>query len=153
LKALTVVEAAAFIAGPSCGLHLAQMGATVIRIDQIGGGPDSGRWPLGPQGQSLYWEGLNKGKKSVTIDLRRPEGRQLAQRIATAGDGLFITNLPLEGFLAYDKLAALRSDLICLRVMGWPDGAPAVDYTVNAATGLPMMTGSADDSRPVNHVL
>ena len=43
LRGMQVVEAAAFIAGPSCGLHLAQMGAEVIRIDQIGGGPDF-RW-------------------------------------------------------------------------------------------------------------
>ena len=44
-----------------------QMGAEVIRFDQICGGPDSARWPLGPHGQSLYWEGLNKGKKSLAI--------------------------------------------------------------------------------------
>ena len=153
LKGVTVVEGAAFIAGPSCGLYLAQLGATVIRFDQIGGGPDSGRWPLGPKGQSLYWEGLNKGKKSIGLDLARPEGRELAQKLAVAADGLFVTNFPAEGFLAYEGLAARRADLICLRVMGWADGAPAVDYTVNAAVGLPMMTGPADDPRPVNHVL
>lgn len=153
LKGLTVVEGAAFIAGPSCGLHLAQMGARVIRFDQIGGGPDAGRWPLAANGASLYWEGLNKGKKSIAIDLARPEGRALARRIATAGDGLFVTNFPADGFLAYDRLAALRTDLVCLRVMGWADGTPAVDYTINAAVGVPMMTGPADDPRPVNHVL
>jgi 2-methylfumaryl-CoA isomerase len=153
LSGMTIVEGAAFIAGPSCGLHMAQMGARVIRFDQIGGGPDSKRWPLGPDGQSLYWEGLNKGKQSVAIDLSRPEGRELAQRIATAGDGLFVTNFPVQGFLSYERLAALRSDLICLRVMGWADGSPAVDYTVNATAGVPMMTGHPDDPRPVNHVL
>lgn len=153
LKGLTVVEGASFIAGPSCGLYLAQLGARVIRFDQIGGGPDAGRWPAGPKGESLYWEGLNKGKQSIAIDLARPEGRELAQRIATAGDGLFVTNFPAEGFLSYERLAALRADLVCLRVMGWADGAPAVDYTINAAVGLPMMTGHPDDPRPVNHVL
>jgi 2-methylfumaryl-CoA isomerase len=153
LKGLTVVEGAAFIAGPSCGLHLAQMGATVIRFDQIGGGPDAKRWPLGPSGQSLYWEGLNKGKKSIALDLSKLEGRELAQRLATAGDGLFVTNFPVEGFLSYEKLSALRDDLVCLRVMGWADGTPAVDYTINASVGVPAMTGPADDARPVNHVL
>ncbi len=153
LKGLTVIEGAAFIAGPSCGLYLAQFGATVIRFDQIGGGPDSARWPLGPNGQSLYWEGLNKGKKSIAIDLSRPAGRELSQRLATAADGIFLTNFPAEGFLSYEKLSALRPDLICLRVMGWADGAPAVDYTINASAGVPMMTGHPDDDRPVNHVL
>jgi 2-methylfumaryl-CoA isomerase len=129
------------------------MGATVIRFDQIGGGPDAGRWPLSGTGESFYWEGLNKGKQSIALDLSRPEGRELAQRLATAGDGLFVTNFPEAGFLSFERLAALRADLICLRIMGWPDGAPAVDYTINAAIGVPLMTGPAADPRPVNHVL
>ncbi|HZZ89104.1 MAG TPA: CoA transferase [Caulobacteraceae bacterium] len=154
LKGLTVVEAAAFIAGPTSGLYLAQFGAEVIRIDQLGGGPDFRRWPLAANGESLYWEGLNKGKKSVVIDLARPEGRELAQRLATApGEdrGLFVTNFPVGGFLAYERLKALREDVICVRVMGWADGRPALDYTINAAVGVPWMTGFPDDPRPVNH--
>jgi 2-methylfumaryl-CoA isomerase len=157
LAGMRVVEAAAFIAGPSCGLHLAQMGAEVIRIDQIGGGPDFKRWPRAPgDGASLYWEGLNKAKKSVALDLTRPEGRELAARIATApGEqaGLFVTNFPAAGFLSYERLRDKRADLICVRVMGWPDGRPAVDYTVNCAVGVPMMTGPEGDPSPVNHVL
>jgi 2-methylfumaryl-CoA isomerase len=157
LKGMRVVEAAAFVAGPSCGLHLAQLGAEVIRIDQIGGGPDFHRWPRAPDdGASLYWEGLNKSKKSVALDLSRPEGRELAMRIAAApgeNAGLFITNYPVNGFLSYERLRERREDLICVRIMGWPDGRPALDYTVNAAIGLPYMTGPAEDPRPVNHVL
>jgi|HubBroStandDraft_2_1064218.scaffolds.fasta_scaffold113309_2 2-methylfumaryl-CoA isomerase len=156
LKGLTVVEAAAFIAGPSCGLYLGQFGARVIRIDQLGGGPDFRRWPLAPNGESLYWEGLNKAKQSVVIDLARPEGRELAQRLAAApGEdrGLFVTNFPATGFFAYDRLKAIRDDVICVRVMGWADGRPALDYTINAAVGVPWLTGFADDARPVNHTL
>jgi 2-methylfumaryl-CoA isomerase len=151
-----VIEGAAFIAGPSCGLYLAQMGAEVIRFDAIGGGPDSRRWPIADNGASLYWEGLNKGKKSIAIDLRRPEGRELAVALATApggNAGVFLTNYPVQGFLSHEALQARRKDIITLRVMGWADGSPAVDYTVNAAVGLPMMTGPVDDPRPVNHVL
>lgn len=156
LKGMRVVEGAAFIAGPSCGLYLAQMGAEVIRFDNIGGGPDFRRWPVSGNGASLYWEGLNKGKKSVAIDMSSGEGRELAVALATApGDngGLFVTNFPVDGFLSYKALCARRADLICLRVMGWADGTTAVDYTVNAAMGLPLMTGPTDDPRPVNHVL
>jgi 2-methylfumaryl-CoA isomerase len=155
LKGLTVVEAAAFIAGPTCGLYLGQFGAQVIRIDQVGGGPDFRRWPLAASGDSLYWEGLNKAKQSIVIDLARPEGRELAQRLASApGEdrGLFVTNFPVGGFLSYERLKALRDDVICVRVMGWADGRPALDYTVNAAVGVPAMTGFADDPRPVNHM-
>jgi 2-methylfumaryl-CoA isomerase len=156
LKGLRVVEGAAFVAGPSCALYLAQMGAEVIRFDQIGGGPDARRWPLSPAGDSLYWEGLNKAKKSIALDLTRPEGRELAQRLATApgpNGGLFVTNFPVNGFLSYEALRALREDLICVRVMGFADGGPALDYTVNAAVGVPLMTGPIDAEGPVNHVL
>ncbi|MES2341868.1 MAG: CoA transferase [Pseudomonadota bacterium] len=156
LKGLRVVEGSAFVAGPTCGLYLAQMGAEVIRFDNIGGGPDFRRWPLSPEGDSLYWEGLNKGKKSVALDLARPEGRELAQRLAAApgeDGGLFVTNFPVDGFLSYEKLSALRPDLICVRVMGWADGSQGMDYTINSALGLPLMTGPVGDDRPVNHVL
>jgi 2-methylfumaryl-CoA isomerase len=163
LKGLTIIEGASFIAGPSCALHLHQLGADVIRFDAIGGGPDFRRWPLSPDGASLYWEGLNKGKRSIAIDLRRPEGRELAVALITApgeGRGYFVTNYPAEGFLAHHKLAERRPDLITLRVMGWPDGRNGVDYTVNAAVGIPLMTGDAGlandapvNSAPVNSVL
>jgi len=156
LKGLRVVEGSAFVAAPTCGLYLAQMGAEVIRFDNIGGGPDFRRWPLAENGSSLYWEGLNKAKKSIAIDLARPEGREIAQRLAAApGEqgGLFVTNFPAEGFLSYETLKKLRSDLICVRVMGWADGSQGMDYTINSALGLPLMTGPADDARPVNHVL
>jgi len=156
LKGLRVVEGAAFIAGPSCGLHLAQMGAEVIRFDNIGGGPDFRRWPLSPAGHSLYWEGLNKGKKSIALNLTSAEGRELAVQLATVPGpdrGLFVTNYPLSGFLSYETLKQARADIICVRVMGWVDGSPAVDYTVNAASGIPQMTGPSDADGPVNHVL
>ncbi len=157
LTDLQVVEGASFIAAPSCGLHLLQMGAEVVRFDNIGGGLDYRRWPLSDGGASFYWEGLNKGKKSVALDLTRPEGRELAVRLATApgpGRGLFVTNYPVDGFLAHERLAALREDLVSVRVMGWADGSTALDYTVNAGVGYPLMTGPAEmGDAPVNHVL
>ena len=52
-----------------------------------------------------------------------------------------------EGFLSHAKLAEGRPDLVTVRIMGWADGAPAVDYTVNAASGLPMMTGPVEVER------
>jgi 2-methylfumaryl-CoA isomerase len=129
------------------------MGAEVIRIDQAGGGPDFRRWPLGPSGSSLYWENLNRAKKSVALDLSRPEGRALMQRLA-ASTGQFITNFPVEGFLAHEKLRAHNPNLVTVRVMGQANGGPALDYTVNAAVGIPGMTGPAEmGDAPVNHVL
>ena len=53
---------------------------------------------------------------------------------------MFVTNFPEKGFFGHGALAALRSDMISLRIMGWGDGSTAVDYTVNAAAGVPLMT-------------
>jgi len=157
LGSTRVIEASSFVAAPTAGLYLAQMGASVIRVDQIGGGPDYRRWPKAETGASLYWEGLNKGKKSVALDLGAPEGRELLAALATAPGadaGLFLTNFPVDGFLSHERLAKRRADLVTVRVMGQADGGPALDYTVNCALGIPQITGpdSLGDA-PVNHVL
>ncbi|MEP9347793.1 CoA transferase [Xanthobacter sp. KR7-225] len=155
LNGMRVVEAASFVAGPSCGLHLLQLGAEVIRIDPLEGGADARRWPLASNGASLYWEGLNKGKKSVALNLKTPEGRELAQAIVAApgaDGGLFVTNQPVEGLFSHAALSRRRTDLITVRVMGWADGRAAVDYTVNCAVGVPDLTGPVEGG-PVNHVL
>ena len=152
---LRVVESSAFIAAPLAGLTLAQFGADVIRIDMIGGGIDYGRLPLMPSGRSLYWTGLNKGKRSFAVDLRKPEGRELVQALVTAGGdngGVLLTNIGTP-WLAHQALAAKRPDVISCTIQGNADGTTAVDYTVNCATGYPLVTGGASIEKPVNHVL
>ena len=150
LDGLRIIEASSFVASPTAGLYCAQFGAEVIRVDQVGGGPDHRRWPVTEANDSLYWENLNRAKKSVALDLTQPEGRELLQALVRA-TGQFITNFPADGFLSHATLAEGRHDLVTVRVMGWPDGAPALDYTVNNAVGYPMMTGAGPE--PVNHVL
>lgn len=157
LDGLRVVEASSFVACPTAGLYLAQMGAEVIRVDQIGGGPDFRRWPQAENGDSFYWEGLNKGKLSVALDLSSGEGRELLAEIATApGEkaGVFLTNFPVGGFLSWERLSARREDLILTRIMGRADGSPALDYTVASALGIPFITGPESlGDEPVNAVL
>ncbi len=150
LSGLSIIEASSFVASPTAGLYLAQMGAEVIRVDQIGGGPDFNRWPKAPNGASLYWENLNRAKKSVALNLGVPEGRELLADLVCA-TGQFITNFPVDGFLSHQKLSDERADLITVRVMGMADGGPALDYTVNSAVGYPDLTGTGPN--PVNHVL
>ncbi len=150
LSGLRVIEASSFVASPTAGLYLAQMGAEVIRVDQIGGGPDYRRWPKTPDGASLYWENLNRAKKSVALDLARAEGRELLQALVAA-TGQFVTNFPVDGFLSHEVLSKERADLVTVRIMGMADGGPALDYTVNAAVGFPDLTGPGPE--PVNHVL
>jgi 2-methylfumaryl-CoA isomerase len=151
LKGLRVVEVSAFVAAPIGGMTLAALGAEVVRIDPRGGNIDIGRWPLAPSGTSLYWTGLNKGKRSVELALDRPEGRRIATELIREA-GILLTNLPAaEGWMSYATLAAARPDLIMLRLTGTHDGGNAIDYTVNAAVGFPVATG--EDAAPVNHVL
>ena len=154
LADLRIVEISAFVAAPLGGMTMAQMGAEVIRIDPIGGGIDHARWPVTKDGASLYWAGLNKGKRSLALALGKPEGREIARAIATApgpGAGIVLTNLPPLRGLDFAALKAGRDDLIMLRLIGNRDGTAAVDYTVNAASGFPLVTGP--EGRPVNHVL
>ncbi len=154
VKGLRIVEVSAFIAAPYAGLTLAQMGADVIRIDPVGGGLDHKRWPLTGDGQSLYWAGLNKAKRSIMLNVRDAEGRALAHTLMTAPgarSGIVLTNLPARGWLDFANLQAMRPDLIMMNITGNRDGSVALDYTVNAAAGFPLVTGGG--GQPVNHVM
>ena len=156
LGGLCVVEGSAFVAAPLGGMTLAQLGADVIRFDQIGGGIDAHRWPLDSRGNSLFWAGLNKGKRSIQIDLRAPAGQEIATALITRGGadaGIFLTNFPARGWLAFETLKARRDDLIMVALSGNPDGSSELDYTVNPATGFPLVTGPRNSSEPVNSVL
>src|SRR5580704_969123 len=84
LEGLSVIEGSAFVAAPLGGMTLAQLGANVIRFDQLGGGLDAQRWPLAADGQSLFWAGLNKGKRSFQVDLASDEGRELVIELVAA---------------------------------------------------------------------
>ncbi|MGP4025211.1 CoA transferase [Actinomadura sp. 3N407] len=152
LAGMRVIELSSFVAVPLGGMTLAQLGADVIRVDQVGGGPDIDRRPLAPSGRSLYWAGLNKGKRSVTVDLRSPEGRELVAGLV-AESGFVLTNAPPREGLTYEALRETRPDLIHVQLQGRRDGGNAVDYTVNAAMGFPSITGPSDQTTPVNHAL
>ena len=156
LDGLRIIEGSAFVAAPLGGMTLAQLGADVIRFDPIGGGLDHGRWPLTNDGaHSLFWTGLNKGKRSIAVDFRQPRGQELLTRLICAPGadaGIFSTNFPAKGWLAYDRLRAQRADLIMVNLLGRRDGGSEVDYTVNPAIGFPVITGPSDTRLPVNHV-
>lgn len=150
LAGVRIVEISAFVAVPLGAMTLAQLGDEVIRIDPVGGNIDFSRWPVTGAGDSIYWASLNKGKRSVTLDLKSPEGQAIASSLI-ASAGIVVTNLPARGWLSYERLTAAREDLIMLSLTGNPDGSPAVDYTVNASSGFPAVTGRGGE--PVNHVL
>jgi len=156
LNGLSIIEASSFVASPTAGLYCAQLGAEVIRVDHKAGGLDYDRYMLTREGRSLAWENLNRAKKSVALDLQSGEGRELLVELARR-TGQLITNLPVNSFLSHDAVAQGRPDLVSVRIMGWHDGRQAMDFTVNAASGYPLMTGPEDwdeaTAPPVNQVL
>jgi 2-methylfumaryl-CoA isomerase len=156
LSGLSIIEASSFVASPTAGLYCAQMGAEVIRVDHKAGGLDYDRYMLTAEGRSLSWENLNRAKKSVALDLQSGEGRELLVELARA-TGQMITNLPVNSFLSHEAVAKGRPDLVSVRIMGWHDGRQAMDFTVNAASGYPLMTGPAEwdpaSAPPVNQLL
>ena len=156
LSDLSVIEVSSFVASPTIGLYCAQMGAEVIRVDHKAGGLDYDRYMLTKEGRSLSWENLNRAKKSVALDLRSGEGRELCVELARK-TGTLVTNLPEQSFLSHDAVSEGREDMVSLRIMGWHDGRQAMDFTVNAASGYPLMCGPEEwdpaTAPPVNQVL
>ncbi len=156
LDGVRVIEGSAFVAAPTAGMTLAQLGADVIRFDDPRGGLDHKRWPLTSDGDSLFWSGLNQGKRSFTVDLRSDEGRETLARLITApgpGNGIFLTNFPARGWMSYEKLAERRPDLIMVVMTGNHDGSSEVDYTVNPSVGFPEAMGPRDSAVPTNSLM
>jgi len=156
LNGIRVIEGSAFVAAPTAGMTLAQLGADVIRFDAPGGGLDWKRWPLSSGGDSLFWSGLQKGKRSIEIDLRSEEGRETLTQLITApgeGNGIFLTNFPARGWMSYEALCERREDLIMVVMTGNHDGSSEVDYTVNPSTGFPEAMGPRDSAVPTNSLM
>jgi 2-methylfumaryl-CoA isomerase len=152
LEGLRIVEGSAFVAAPLAGMTLAQLGADVVRFDRLEGGLDHHRWPVTKEGKSLFWAGMNKGKRSLAVDLAHPRGQEVVRKLICDA-GIFLTNVRSRGWLSYEELSKHRPDLIMVAVLGDRHGGPAVDYTINPAVGFPYATGPEGSSDPVCHVL
>jgi 2-methylfumaryl-CoA isomerase len=99
---------------------------------------------------------MNKGKRSLAVDVRRPQGQELVTELicATGSDnGVFLSNFPETGWLADQQLRMRRPDLIYVNVLGNPDASTAVDYTINPSSGFAYATGPVGGALPTNHVL
>ncbi|MBF0240600.1 MAG: CoA transferase [SAR324 cluster bacterium] len=156
LEGMRVIEGSAFVAAPLGGMTLAQLGADVIRFDPIGGGLDYQRWPVTKNGKSLFWAGMNKGKRSIAVDFKSERGKELLTELICApgeNNGLFLTNFPNRGWMSYESLKQHREDLIMVNIMGDRHGGSAVDYTVNPTVGFPLATGPDTSQGPINHLL
>jgi formyl-CoA transferase len=137
LSDIRVIELGALIAGPFCGQILADFGAEVIKLEAPGTGDPMRQWGRSlPKGQSPWWPVIGRGKKSVTLDLRKPEGQAVARELIGQADVLIENFRPgtMEKWgLSYEALSAANPGLVMARVSGFGQTGP---YAQNAGYGL-----------------
>ena len=137
LSDLRVVEMGTLIAGPFCGQVLGDFGADVIKVEDPGKGDPMRQWGRSlPKGLSPWWPVIGRNKRSVALDLRQPEGRELALALIDQADVLIENFRPgaLEKWgMGYDALAARNPRLVMARVSGFGQTGP---YSERAGYGL-----------------
>jgi len=149
LTGIRVIDFGRFIAGPYCGMLLADMGADVIRVDRRQGSEDRYPGPVTEGGEGGAFISLNRNKRSLTLDTSRPGSNGIIQRLVKKAD-VVLANLPV-GVMAkmgldYDSLRAIRPDIILARISTFgPDGPYAnrvgFDTVVQAMSGAMSLTG------------
>jgi formyl-CoA transferase len=141
LHGLKVIEMGQLIAGPFVGKTLGEFGADVIKIEPPGGGDPLRGWRLLQDGTSVWWQVQSRNKRSIALDLRTPEGQDIARRLIAQADVLVENFRPgtLEGWgMSYDELAKDNPGLIMLRISGYGQTGPYRDLPGFGAIGEAM---------------
>ncbi|MEU9242699.1 CoA transferase [Streptomyces sp. NPDC048385] len=143
LAGLRVLEVGHILAGPYATMLLADLGARVTKVEPPGG-------DLSRQVSDAYFASLNRGKRSIRVDLATPEGQEALHGLVQDADALLVNLKPsaVRRFgLTYEALKSVNERLVCVTVTGWGMDAgdePAFDYVVQAATGVAALTGDPD---------
>jgi crotonobetainyl-CoA:carnitine CoA-transferase CaiB-like acyl-CoA transferase len=150
LAGIRVLDFGRYIAGPYCAMLLADFGAEVIRVERREGGEDRYVAPVTEQGEGPMFIGLNRNKKSVTLDPAHPQSREIKRRLITSAD-VVIANLPIDVLrklgLDYDSLAAIRPDIILTQISAFGAEGPyanrvGFDPVAQAMSGAMSVTGT-----------
>jgi len=152
LKGIRVLDLTRVLAGPYCAMLLADMGADVIKVEEPGKGDDTRGWPPFAGGQSTYFMSVNRNKKSITLNLKAPEGRDLLKKLAKKSDVLlenFRTGTMEKLGLGYATLAKLNPRLVYCAISGFGESGPeshrgGYDLIVQAESGVMDLTGFPD---------
>ncbi|WP_112944320.1 MULTISPECIES: CaiB/BaiF CoA transferase family protein [unclassified Rhizobium] len=159
LAGIRVIELARVLAGPWAGQMLADLGADVIKVENPDGGDDTRHWgpPFveGADGENLsaaYYHAANRGKRSITADLRSEEGQALVRRLVATAD-VVIENFKLGGLvkygLDYESLRKINPKLVYCSITGFGQTGPyaglaGYDYIVQGMSGFMSITGEPD---------
>jgi len=151
-----VLDLGNFLAGPVVSMHLAAMGADVIKLERITGDDSRAIGPMAADGESSYFMSVNRGKRSVAVDTRTAPGKRVLKALARRSDVLvenFRPGVMDRLGVGYDVLAEENPRLIYASVSGFgPQGPhaarPAFDSLLQAAGGLVSVTGSAEAGQP-----
>ncbi|MET8547543.1 CaiB/BaiF CoA transferase family protein [Micromonospora zamorensis] len=153
LAGLLVADFSRILAGPYATMLLADLGAQVIKVESPGG-DDTRTWmPPTRDGVSTYYLGINRNKRSVALDLKKPDDLAAAQELARRAD-VMIENFRPGGLarfgLDYDSVAASNNKIVYASISGFGTGAgrdfPGYDLMVQAISGLMSLTGDPDGS-------
>src|SRR5215471_7340763 len=149
LVGIRVIDFGRFIAGPYCGMLLADMGADVIRVDRRQGSEDRYLAPITESGDGASFLSLNRNKRSLTLDTSKPQSAEIIRRLVQQAD-VVLANLPIDVLkkmaLDYDSLRAIKPDVILARISTFgPDGPYAgrvgFDTVAQAMSGAMSLTG------------
>ena len=153
LEDVTIISLEQYGAGPFATLHLAELGAEVIKIEQWPGG-DVGRHvpPYRANDDSLFFQSLNRSKKSICLDLRQPEGRTVFEDLVRVSDAVFSNlrgDVPGRLRITYPDLMGINPTIVCCSLSGYgmtgPMAAhPGFDYMVQGLAGWMSITGEPD---------
>ncbi|HEY6606641.1 MAG TPA: CoA transferase, partial [Gaiellaceae bacterium] len=152
LAGVRVVDLSRVLAGPYATMTLADLGADVVKVEHPRGGDETRSWgPPFAGGESAYFLSVNRGKRSVALDLKDPEGRDLALELCARAD-VVIENFRTGGAarlgLDYAAVRARRPDVVYCTITGFgrrePQSRPGYDFTVQAESGLMSITGDPD---------
>jgi crotonobetainyl-CoA:carnitine CoA-transferase CaiB-like acyl-CoA transferase len=152
LSGIRVLDLTRVLAGPFCAMLLGDMGAEVIKIEEPRHGDDTRRWPPVVGGEATYFMSVNRSKKSLTLNLKADEGRDLFRRLVKKSDVVlenFRTGTMDKLGLGYATLAKLNPRLVYCAASGFGESGPEAsrggyDLIVQAESGIMDLTGFAD---------
>jgi len=152
LKGVRVLDLTRVLAGPYCAMLLGDMGAEVIKVEEPGKGDDTRGWPPFAGGESTYFMSVNRNKKSITLNLKAPEGREILKKLARKSDVVlenFRTGTMEKLGLGYTTLARLNPRLVYCAISGFGESGPeshrgGYDLIVQAESGVMDLTGFSD---------